>query len=210
MRRPKYDESMEWFAAAVPELAPLLLRHLADWDELLPYVVFEDDYMDWFKSTAVAEPTNPSLRKFLDCVEVLLDGPADEAGNLADIGFVEHLVAGGEDPVLVQLDRQLGPVTQAAFDRFRSGQRWLGELRREFGTCRCGDFAHVVGAAASFYREHLVWIDDIQTCLDLLQCPSTRFWWSSTDARAGGKVEMRRHADEATAAQTLRALLPSA
>lgn len=198
---------MQWFAAAVPELAPLLVKHLAEWNELLPYVLFEDDYMAWFKSAAVADPENPSLTKFLDCVEVLLDGPADEASNLAFIGFVEHLVAGGENAVLAQLDQRLGHATAAAFDEFHSDQRRARELRREFGTCRCRDLAQVVGAATSYHREHLVWIDEIQTGLQILQCPGTRWWWSTRDARAGGPVEMQRHADEATAAKTLRAVL---
>lgn len=166
MRRPKYEESMEWFATAVPELAPLLAEHLADQGEVLPYVLFEDNYMGWFKTKALADPTNPSVTRFLECVEVLLDGPADEASNLAFIGFVEHLVAGGEDAVLMQLSGRFGPATEAAFEEFRSDQVRLGELRREFGMCRCRDLDEVLGAATSFYRQHLVWIDVIQTGLE--------------------------------------------
>lgn len=209
MRRPTYEESMEWFTTAVPELGPLLAQHVADQGEVLPYVLFEDDFMGWFKSAAKADPENPSVTRFLDCVEVLLDGPADEASNLAFIGFVEHLVAGGEDAVLAQLGGRFGPATDAAFKEFRRDQVRLGELRREFGRCRCRDLDKVVGEATSFYRQHLVWIDVIQAGLEILQCPDTRSWWSSSDARFGGKVEMRRHADEAAAEQTLRAALRS-
>ena len=207
MERPKYEESMEWFATAVPELAPLLAKHVADEGELLSYVLFEDDYMAWFKSAAIADPENPSVSKFLDCVEVLLDGPADEASNLAFIGFVEHLIAGGEDTVVALLDRRrLGPATQEAFDEFRKGERRWAELQREFATCRCQDLAHVEGAATSFHRAHLVWVDVLQTGLEILRCPVTHWWWSSSDARAGRPVEMHRHADEATAAEAIRAV----
>ena len=63
-------EVITWLVERVPELRPLLEQHLADMDdELLPYVVFESDFLCWFVN-AVRGGDDEAARRF---TEALLD-----------------------------------------------------------------------------------------------------------------------------------------
>jgi hypothetical protein len=80
--------------AEVPELRPLLDEHVADTDEILPYVVFEGDFTRWFCDGVLAGADPEPLRRFAASVEVSLDHPKDGVWNLAGIVFSERLASG--------------------------------------------------------------------------------------------------------------------
>ncbi len=116
-RRPTSEaEAVSYLVERVPALRPLLDAHLAEYGELLPYLVFESDFMSWFAAKA-REPSaaQDELRVFVDAVEVLMttdaEPPAsDPVWNLAGVAFVEHLALGDVE-VLHRVGPWLGPET---------------------------------------------------------------------------------------------------
>jgi hypothetical protein len=88
-------DAIAWLVAQVPELRALLDEHLADNDELLPYVVFESNFLRWFIDRVRSGDRDPA-RRFVAAIEPLLttilDPPAnDRVWNLAGVCFVEGL-----------------------------------------------------------------------------------------------------------------------
>ncbi len=203
MDRPTYADAVSWLATCVPQLAPVLREHEREYDEVLPYVVFESGYMSWFERTVRSGGDAPAVQDFLRCIDVLLDGPADDVADLAGIGFVEHLVQGGGTDVLRLVDDALGPATRRALIAFAAAEERLGELARRFGVCRCRELEVVHGEATRFHREHLVGWADRGPGREVLKCQATGAFWSSLDRRAGPVVQMRRHRSEAAALEAV-------
>jgi hypothetical protein len=115
-RRPANEaEAIAWLVEQVPELRPLLDEHLADNDELLPYVVFESDFLRWFVRSVRAGDDAPAKR-FVAAIEPLMtthiNPPADDrVWNLAGVCFVEGLVMQGDDDVIERARPWMGPNT---------------------------------------------------------------------------------------------------
>ncbi|HEX6678088.1 MAG TPA: hypothetical protein VF486_24110 [Actinomycetes bacterium] len=120
-RRPTSEaEAIGHLVERVPALRPLLDAHLAEYGELLPYVLFESDFMRWFGARARAPAARDELRAFLDAVEVLMttdaEPPAiDPVRNLAGVAFVEHLAL-ADVGALHRAGPWLGPETLRAFE----------------------------------------------------------------------------------------------
>src|ERR671930_473529 len=121
-RRPASEaEAIGYLVERVPALRPLLDAHLADHGELLPYVLFESDFMRWFGARA-REPGAPdALRAFVDAVEVLMTTDAeppssDPVWNLAGVAFVEHLALADVE-ALHRTGPWLGPATLLSFEQ---------------------------------------------------------------------------------------------
>ena len=108
MRRPRDEaEAIAWIVEQVPELRPLLDQHLAEYGELLPYVVFESDFLRWFTERVRSGDHEPA-RRFVEAIEPLM---SDRVRNLADICFVEALVMNGDDDVIEAARPWMGPTT---------------------------------------------------------------------------------------------------
>jgi hypothetical protein len=124
MARPTSDaEAIAWLVAQVPAFGSMVEEHLATFDELLPYVVFEDDFTRWF-AARVRAGDEPEVRSFLSVVERLLtteaDPPAsDHVWNLAAVAFVEGLQ--NEAGVVASARSRMGPNTTRAFDDLSRG-----------------------------------------------------------------------------------------
>jgi len=109
-------EVITWLVERVPELRPLLEQHLADMDdELLPYVVFESDFLRWFVN-AVRGGDDEAARRFTEALEPLMTTtvkpPAnDRVWNLTAVCFVEGLVMQGDDDVVKRARPWMGPRT---------------------------------------------------------------------------------------------------
>jgi hypothetical protein len=114
--RPKNEaEAIEWLVERVPELRPFLDEHVAFHDELLPYVVFESDFLRWFVKCVRAGNDAPAQR-FVEAIEPLMTTtikPAcnDRVWNLAGVCFVEGLVMQGDDDVVERARPWMGPNT---------------------------------------------------------------------------------------------------
>jgi hypothetical protein len=126
-RRPANEaEAIAWLVERVPELRPLLDEHLADNDELLPYVVFESDFLRWFVKSVRAGDDAPAKR-FVEAIEPLMttniNPPANDCvWNLAGVAFVEGLVMQGDvDDVIATARPWMGPNTRRDFDSYHSG-----------------------------------------------------------------------------------------
>ncbi len=83
--------------------------------ELLPYVVFESDFLRWFVERVRTGDHEPA-RRFADAVEPLMTTnikpPAnDRVWNLAGVCFVEGLVMNGDDDVINIARQWMGPNT---------------------------------------------------------------------------------------------------
>jgi hypothetical protein len=124
------SEAIASLVEKVPELRPLLDQHVADNDELLPYVVFESDFIRWLVDRVRSGDLEPAER-FVAAVEPLLatgvEAPAtDRVHSLAWICFVEGLVMQGFwDDVIETARPWMGPVTTLGIDwmfRYRSGE----------------------------------------------------------------------------------------
>ena len=104
MKRPASEaEAIGWLVDQVPELRSLLDEHLACHEELLPYVVFEGDFLRWFVKCVRSGDDLPA-RRFVEAIEPLmtttLKPPAnDRVWNLAGVCCVEGLVMQGDDDV---------------------------------------------------------------------------------------------------------------
>jgi hypothetical protein len=115
-RRPSNEaEAIAWLVEQVPELRSLLDEHLADNGELLPYVVFESDFLRWFIDRA-RRGDSERARRFVEAIEPLMTTdikpPAnDRVWNLAGVCFVEALVMNGDDDVIEVARRWMGPNT---------------------------------------------------------------------------------------------------
>ena len=207
--RPTYTGAMEWFAQRVPELRPLLDRHVEDNGETLPYVVFESDFMRWFKGKTQEDSRPTAIDDFLAAVEICLAGPADELSNLVWIGFVEHLLEGGpgQARLIGQLKSSVGPATAQAFAQHHRQSGRLAGLAAEFSRCRCLELDEVVGEGTFFHKGHLVWLDECGAGLNVMRCPVTRSCWVSCDARGGYQVRMQRFDTEADAMSNAKRLL---
>jgi hypothetical protein len=108
-------DAIVWLVDQVPELRPLLQEHLATNEELLPYVVFEGDFLRWFVGRVRSGDDAPATR-FAEAIEPLMttsvEPPAnDRVWNLAAVCFVEGLVMQGDDDVLDQARPWMGPNT---------------------------------------------------------------------------------------------------
>jgi hypothetical protein len=116
MQRPSSEaEAIEWLVDQVPELRPLLNDHVAYHEELLPYVVFEDDFLRWFVSCVRSGEDEPAKR-FVEAIEPLMTTSIephanDRVWNLAGVCFVEGLVMQGDDHVLERARPWMGPNT---------------------------------------------------------------------------------------------------
>lgn len=98
----------------VPELRTLLDDHVAFYEELLPYVAFEGDFLRWFVSLRSGE--DEPAKRFVEAIEPLMttniEPPAnDRVWNLAGVCFVEGLVMQGDDDVLERARPWMGPNT---------------------------------------------------------------------------------------------------
>jgi hypothetical protein len=101
---------------AVPELRPFLEEHVATYGELLPYVILESDFTQWFFERVRAGDRDAPQR-FAAAVEPMLrtsaNPPADDRiWNLIGVGFIEGLRT--RTDVLVPAQRWLGPNTRRA------------------------------------------------------------------------------------------------
>jgi hypothetical protein len=112
-------DAIVWLVAEVPELRPLLDEHLDYYDgELLPYVVFESDFLRWFIERVRTGDTEPA-RRFLAAIEPLLTtdvNPAanDHVWNMAVVCLVEGLQ---NDRDVIDATRPwMGPHTSRAFE----------------------------------------------------------------------------------------------
>lgn len=116
--RPTTDAgAVEWLAAKVPDLAPLMDQHITDYDELLPYVLFEGEFLPWF-TERVRHGDDEAARAFVRAIEQLMttdvEPPAnDSVWNLSGVCFVEGL---RNDQDVVEAARPwMGPNTLKAF-----------------------------------------------------------------------------------------------
>jgi hypothetical protein len=122
-------EAIDWLVSQVLELRPLLDEHMAYYEELLSYVVFEGDFLRWFVDRVRAGDQDPAER-FVAAIEPLLTTtvrpPADDrVWNLAGVCFVEGPVMQGDDDVIEASRPWMGPNTVADIDRmyrYRSGE----------------------------------------------------------------------------------------
>ena len=72
MKRPtSEDEAIGWLVDQVPELRPLLDEHLAHYAELLPYFVFESDFLRWIVKR-VRSGDDPPAKRFVEAIEPLM------------------------------------------------------------------------------------------------------------------------------------------
>jgi len=111
-------DTIAWLVSEVPELGALLDEHLADMGELLPYVVFESDFLRWFAHQVRAGESEPA-RRFVAAIEPLLttavEPPAnDRVWNLAGVCFVEGLQ--NDQDVVDAVRSWMGPNTSKAFE----------------------------------------------------------------------------------------------
>lgn len=124
-------EAIAWLVDRVPELAPLLAAHLDDNDdELLPYLVFEIDFLQWFIDR-VRNGEHDAAREFVTALEPLMTTTAeppsdDRVWNLVGVCFGEGLVLAGDNDDVVEASRPwMGPNTSADIDqmyRYRNGE----------------------------------------------------------------------------------------
>lgn len=107
----------------------MLDEHIDYNDELLPYVLFEGDFLRWFIDRVRAGDHEPAQR-FVASIEPLMttevDPPADDrVWNLAGVAFVEGLVMKGDvDDVIATARPWMGAHTSRDVDRmfrYRSG-----------------------------------------------------------------------------------------
>jgi hypothetical protein len=124
MHRPRDEQAaIAWLVEAVPELGPLLAEHIEDYDEVLPYVIFESDFTRWLIARVRAGDHEPA-RRFVDAIEVLMTTvvarPADDpVWNLAGVAFTESLAVDPEWSDVVPIVRAwMGPHTARHFDSF--------------------------------------------------------------------------------------------
>jgi hypothetical protein len=116
LERPASEAgAIAWLVDQVPELRPLLDEHLAYYEELLPYVVFESDFLRWFVKCVRSGDDAPAKR-FVEAIEPLMTTtikpPAnDRVWNLAAVCFVEGLVMQGDDDVVERARPWMGPNT---------------------------------------------------------------------------------------------------
>ena len=64
---------------------------------MLPYVVFESDFMRWFTERVRSGDHEPA-RRFVEAIEPLM--ASDRVGNLVSVCFAEQLVMNGDDDVI--------------------------------------------------------------------------------------------------------------
>ena len=102
------DEAIAWLVDHVPELRPLLDEHVAANGELLPYVVFESDFVRWFTDRVRGGEHEPA-RRFAEAIEPLMANARVQ--NLASVCFAEGLVMNGDDDVIETARPWLGPST---------------------------------------------------------------------------------------------------
>jgi hypothetical protein len=124
MDRPSDERAtISWLVEIVPELRPLLEEHVACYDEVLPYVVFESDFTRWVIERVRAGDHEPA-RRFVDAVEVLMTTSVepsadDPVWNLAGVAFVESLALDGDWADAVPTIRSwMGPRTVRDFEAY--------------------------------------------------------------------------------------------
>lgn len=123
-RRPSTDaDAIAWLVAQVPELTPLLDEHVAFYEELLPYVLFESDFVRWFIDRVKSGDIEPA-RRFIESAEPRLTTdvvpPAcDRVWNLAAVCLVEGLR--NEKDVVAPARPWMAPNTSKAFDTVGPG-----------------------------------------------------------------------------------------
>lgn len=130
MRPTTEAQAIAWLVDRVPELGPLVAKHLEDYDgELLPYLVFEIDFLQWFID-CVRSGDHERARAFVVALEPLMTTNAnppssDSVWNLVGVCFAEGLVlADGNDDVVDASRTWMGPNTSADIDqmyRYRNG-----------------------------------------------------------------------------------------
>jgi hypothetical protein len=117
--RPTTDaDAIAWLVAEVAELGALLQEHLEDNGELLPYLVFEGEFLRWFVDRVRSGDDEPAHR-FLAAVEPLLttdvEPPAyDSVWNLAAVSFAEGLQ--NDRDVIDAIRPWMGPNTTKAIE----------------------------------------------------------------------------------------------
>ncbi len=118
LQRPINDaDAIAWLVEQVPELRGLLDEHVAYYEELLPYVIFEGDFLRWFVHRVRAGDHEPA-RRFVAAIEPLMASEIkDPVWNLAGVCFVEGLVMQGTaDDVIAAARPWMGPNTARDFD----------------------------------------------------------------------------------------------
>jgi hypothetical protein len=117
--RPETEaDAISWLVVEVPELRPLLDEHLRANSELLPYVVFEGDFLLWVIDR-VRSGDIEAARRFVAAIEPLgttdVRPPAnDRVWNLAGVASVEGLQ---NDRDVVDVARTwMGPSLSRAFE----------------------------------------------------------------------------------------------
>lgn len=120
--RPLTDtDAIAWLVRQVPELSPLLDEHVSFNGELLPYVVFETDFLRWFIGCVRGGESEPA-RRFVSAIELLMTTdvvpPAnDRVWNLAGACFIEGLQ--NDQDVVDAVRPWMGPNTSTAFALIR-------------------------------------------------------------------------------------------
>jgi hypothetical protein len=121
-------EAISWLVDRVPELGQLLDEHVAFNDELLPYVVFEGDFIRWVVDQ-VRGGSHEAAARFVDAVEPLMTTDVEPAANdrvwnLAAVCFVEGLVMQGFWDDVIEIARPwMGPNTSSEIDRMLGSRR---------------------------------------------------------------------------------------
>jgi hypothetical protein len=117
-RPPNETEAIAWLVAEVAELGPLLDAHVSFNDGLLPYALFESDFLRWFTERVRSGESDPA-RRLVSAIELLMttdvEPPAnDRVWNLAGVCFVEALQ--NDQDIIDAVRSWMGPNTTKAFE----------------------------------------------------------------------------------------------
>lgn len=101
-------EFVVWLVARHPGLGPLLDEHLADHDEVLAHVLFEDvtRYAADLARRATEEPeADAQLRRLLEDLDqtLLPEGEDDPVNNVIWVSFVENASTDADEPLRSRL-----------------------------------------------------------------------------------------------------------
>jgi hypothetical protein len=111
------SDAIRWLVGEIPDLRPILDEHIVNYEQLLPYVLFESEFLRWFIDRVRAGDQEAG-RRFVVAIEPLLTTEAsppasDPVWNLAGVCFVEGLQ--NEPDVVDAARRWAGPNTLRAF-----------------------------------------------------------------------------------------------